>query len=389
MQIFPHHELFAEHYLYLPMMGFGFALLPAFEWLSKADPADRGARRAILALVSVTVLFASTFRLWDRSADYANETDFFENAIELAPDNQRAQYALARQYFYVATRDEDPVHYGLTEPLLRQLLSNSDLTDATRLEGLRMMVSLLERTGRPEERDRYLDELLEGFPEDVDGLRRRAASRIERGDFSGAIEDLLSLIEDVDEPPSSGLLEQYISAMNYAGDHDGVLTVADEYGIPSSAACAFVANSAISSHPPLFDRAIDTLMSCADRLGPSEPISGPLYALLGQGGRNQTITEIVDRIPPANRESCRIAMEGLNHERDWAKAVQLADRCATSLGPSGQIEALRVVALIQLREYGQAEAVIDGLQGLGVPDGVIEHLRSRLDRAVQGSEVDP
>ncbi|MCA9561877.1 MAG: hypothetical protein KC561_00240 [Myxococcales bacterium] len=382
LHIFPHHELFAEHYLYLPMMGLSMASLPGIEWLA----APKSNRMVLFVVLAFALAGASTVRLYDRAWDYSTRLRFFENAQSYAPDNQRIQASIAHERVSRGLRSGDDFEFFLAEQQLTRLLQNDDLHEVLQHISLRLLVQVYENTGRQQELEQAVDQLLAAFPDDGNGIRLRAGFRLAAGDYSGAAQDYATIMSTEDGSISPEFLEQYINSLNHNGEHEAVLATVGEFGIPTAEVCPFVANSEISLQPPRLEQAIDTLLGCAERFGPSEPIVEPLYSLLGQTERFETISEVVERVTPTSNTSCRIAIEGLNRTRNWAGSLDLARTCAASFGPTGQIEALRVVALIQSGDLEAATSVLESLPELGVPSGVIDHLRSRLEAAAQPDE---
>ncbi len=84
--IFPHHELLAEHYLYLPSVGFCLAAALA------AERALAQGRRSLLitgCLLTVAALFAC--RIWDRNRDWSNAITMYQKTVTTAPQCARAQ----------------------------------------------------------------------------------------------------------------------------------------------------------------------------------------------------------------------------------------------------------------------------------------------------------
>jgi tetratricopeptide (TPR) repeat protein len=92
--IFPHHELLAEHYLYLPSFGFvllvGLLLerfLAAFRW-----------QYAVYTVFAVIILLLSA-RTVNRNYDWKNSFTLWRKTIETSPDCVRALNNLGIEYF--------------------------------------------------------------------------------------------------------------------------------------------------------------------------------------------------------------------------------------------------------------------------------------------------
>lgn len=92
--ILPHHELFAEHYLYVPLFGASVAVVDAVRWGIERAPAPERWTRIAVGVLAV-VLAAMVVRVHARNLAYADELAFYEAVVEHAPGNQRAAGNLA------------------------------------------------------------------------------------------------------------------------------------------------------------------------------------------------------------------------------------------------------------------------------------------------------
>ncbi|HSB11834.1 MAG TPA: hypothetical protein VLM38_20265 [Blastocatellia bacterium] len=93
-QLIPHHELLADHYLYLPMMSFGlFAAVAARKIANKSVLARRLALGTAAALV---VAFGAMIVL--RNAVYKDDFTLWKTNYEEVPNSLRAVSSLAGQY---------------------------------------------------------------------------------------------------------------------------------------------------------------------------------------------------------------------------------------------------------------------------------------------------
>jgi hypothetical protein len=88
--IIPHHELMAEHYLYLPLIGLAIAATRGLA-IGFANPAWR--LRLQIAVACVAVLF--TIRLSARNAEFQSEITFANAIIAEVPDAIRARLTLS------------------------------------------------------------------------------------------------------------------------------------------------------------------------------------------------------------------------------------------------------------------------------------------------------
>lgn len=93
MQIIPHPELFAEHYLYLPAVG---ACMLAGMGLAGLARASRPGRWVWVPGAVVVLLLATL--TWDRNRDFAGPATVLEAELRVYPDNARVLNNLAFAY---------------------------------------------------------------------------------------------------------------------------------------------------------------------------------------------------------------------------------------------------------------------------------------------------
>jgi len=110
-QIIPHHELLADHYLYLPMMSFGMfiALVSERFAVSKANS------QFIYAAAGGLILVFSVMTVL-RNNDWKDEFTLWQANYEAVPNSPRASYNLGNQYL-----ERDPKK---AESLLREALAS-------------------------------------------------------------------------------------------------------------------------------------------------------------------------------------------------------------------------------------------------------------------------
>jgi type IV secretory pathway VirB2 component (pilin) len=87
--VIPHHELYAEHYLYIPLFGGVLAAVSLGEWLVDRAPDGRRAGWYARAVVGVVVV-SSALLVASRNRDWRDERTFQESVHRQAPGNQRA-----------------------------------------------------------------------------------------------------------------------------------------------------------------------------------------------------------------------------------------------------------------------------------------------------------
>lgn len=91
-QIFPHHELMAEHYLYLPLVGVLVLASPLWEYLLARQ------RTGAIALISVLVLLFSV-RTVVRNRDWKDGMTLWTSVLKNAPQCARAHDNLGTEYY--------------------------------------------------------------------------------------------------------------------------------------------------------------------------------------------------------------------------------------------------------------------------------------------------
>lgn len=137
-QIIPHHELLADHYLYLPMMSFGlFVALLVNEFAVRAGTA----RQVAYATVAVFVVALAVMTII-RNRDWKDELSVWEANYKAVPESPRASYNLGSLY---AKRDPQKA-----EALLKQSIASDPNFEPAYLALARLYVTQ-KRTVEAEE----------------------------------------------------------------------------------------------------------------------------------------------------------------------------------------------------------------------------------------------
>ncbi|MCK5514781.1 MAG: tetratricopeptide repeat protein, partial [Deltaproteobacteria bacterium] len=105
-QIFPHHELLAEHYLYLP--SFGFCLISAV--LINGVVEEKKYRYLTYAAFAA-VFFLFSIRIADRNGDWKDGLTLWEKTVKTAPRCARARNNLGLAYVEEKRLDEAIAEY--------------------------------------------------------------------------------------------------------------------------------------------------------------------------------------------------------------------------------------------------------------------------------------
>jgi tetratricopeptide (TPR) repeat protein len=91
--IFPHHELLAEHYLYLPSVGLCLAAA-----LTGESFLVKGKHTVLLAFCFIAVLTLFSLRIADRNRDWSDSLTLYEKTVKTAPQGARAHSNLGEAY---------------------------------------------------------------------------------------------------------------------------------------------------------------------------------------------------------------------------------------------------------------------------------------------------
>jgi tetratricopeptide (TPR) repeat protein len=105
-QIFPHHELLAEHYLYIPSMGF---VLVGAVFLDGLLGRVRNAVVVWVCFALVIALFCG--RVVKRNGDFKDGLSLWKKTVETVPRCARAQNNLGAEYYERGNMDEAIVQF--------------------------------------------------------------------------------------------------------------------------------------------------------------------------------------------------------------------------------------------------------------------------------------
>jgi hypothetical protein len=175
--LIPHHELFAEHYVYFAAFGPALLAGAVVRRLSDGGPVPRGA--AALGLGLGLTFFSA--RISARNPDWANEETFWTAVVREAPQNVRARYNLGR---ILIERQE----FGPAVDVLAPLADDPTLRESRFY--FRAMADLSragELADRPVEAERGSRLVLAMDPEHRAALRRMVIRTTARSDWAGAL----------------------------------------------------------------------------------------------------------------------------------------------------------------------------------------------------------
>ena len=168
--IVPHHELLAEHYLYLPLVGLAIIVARGLERAFEAPP-----RRAFVA-VAVTALVAGGYgaRVQARNKEFADPVAFAERVLEAFPTSQRARLQLALEY---RNRNQIPEAVRALGQVLSLAKPGEDNFYVAHMN-LANSYALLKKFDLAEE---HLRQILKPYPNHPEALRVLATIRVEQG----------------------------------------------------------------------------------------------------------------------------------------------------------------------------------------------------------------
>lgn len=207
-QIIPHHELAADHYLYLPMMSF--ALLVALVVGAIARRGIRARRRAYGAIAGALITFSAM--TMSRNRQWKDDLTLWKANYEAVPNSPRAATNLGGIY-----AKSDPAR---AEALFKQALANDPNFELSYLSLARLYVG----QKRTAEADEFIEKGLELAHSDAGSriLRNRllyqsqlitleAASKWEQGEHQKTEELLLEAVSlyPMNMEPYSSLANLY------------------------------------------------------------------------------------------------------------------------------------------------------------------------------------
>ena len=99
--IFPHHELLAEHYLYLPSIGFCLVTAVLFNNVLK-----EGKYVVPLSICFMVIVLLFSVRIVDRNRDWRDGLTFWKKTLKTAPQCARAHVNLSEVYVDAGRLDD-------------------------------------------------------------------------------------------------------------------------------------------------------------------------------------------------------------------------------------------------------------------------------------------
>ena len=99
--IFPHHELLAEHYLYLPSVGFCLVTAVLFNSVFK-----EGKYLVPVSICFMVIVLLFAVRIADRNRDWRDGLTLWEKTLKTAPECARVHVNLSEVYANAGRLDD-------------------------------------------------------------------------------------------------------------------------------------------------------------------------------------------------------------------------------------------------------------------------------------------
>lgn len=310
-QIIPHHEMVAEHYLYLPSAGFLFAAALITEQLFVRSPHPR-----VIAVAFGLMILLLGLRTVARNRDWKDDLTLWTRTVQTSPESARAHIALAGAY--LRRGDHDHARQELLEALRIQPDNAGTHSD---------LGVILLRLGRLDEAEQEFQAAMR-LSDSSPGLRiNLALVYLGRSQWDEAEQHLREALGSPELPPS-----QRVAALNNLG-----LAYAKQ-GRQAEAEKAF--KESLNIDPKNMNARVNlgllflgrgALEDGATQLEEAIHYNGPdatLYGLLGevyyrQGRKKEAVTELTKALNlKANFPEAKALLDTINQEqvRDKGKS---------------------------------------------------------------------
>ncbi|MFP4596621.1 MAG: hypothetical protein ACLFVJ_00125 [Persicimonas sp.] len=177
-QIIAHHEMVAEHYLYVPLFGLVLAGASLLERVAERESGTPTRRRPIV-LGALAILVALGVRSHLRSYDYQSERDNAQATVRWYPESVRGQTRLGIELL-------NTEGLAAARPHLEFVLG-TEFQGSARLDVLRVLGRYYARNGKPRLARKLLEEYTQYHPDDRNGLEPLASVYLELNQAQGAL----------------------------------------------------------------------------------------------------------------------------------------------------------------------------------------------------------
>jgi tetratricopeptide (TPR) repeat protein len=168
-QIIPHHEILAEHYLYLPLIGLAVPVARGLE-LAWGHSRWRVAGQVVVSMVAI--LFA--LRVVDRNEDFRSERAFAEEILRHVPSSIRGHLTLAHAQ-QLENRPREAVES------LRWVLEHIDSSNRFHHTATENLLTTLSAMGDLEAAEAQAFDMLQDYPNDPYASRVLGTLRARQG----------------------------------------------------------------------------------------------------------------------------------------------------------------------------------------------------------------
>jgi protein O-mannosyl-transferase len=200
-QIIPHHELLADHYLYLPIMSFGlFVALLIAKIRARSETAGK---LAYLAVGLALVVFAGMTVLQNRT--WKNERTLWAANYQAVPDSPRAALNLGNTY-----QDTEPAR---AEELFKRALGLNPTPEIRRTLNDRLAVLLIQQR-KFDEAEFFVAEVLSKSPHDFFGNLWSSQIHLSRKECAEARADLANADRVAKDPRETFLAGETRDQLN-------------------------------------------------------------------------------------------------------------------------------------------------------------------------------
>jgi tetratricopeptide (TPR) repeat protein len=231
-QLIPHHELLADHYLYLPMMSFGLAVALTIQKFAAQGKRVRDVAYAAVGLF-VIVMAGMTIA---RNRDWRNDLTVWQANYEAVPNSPRASYNLGGMI-----SKSNPQR---AESLLKESLARDPDFEPAYLELARLYIS--------QRRLNEADEVIQNGLQVTDSQKRSFVLRnppLLRSQFTTL--QAIAKREGGDLQATEQLLRQAIAT--YPNNPDSYIVLANFYHGKDRAKEQQVLQQAVASNPTAFE----------------------------------------------------------------------------------------------------------------------------------------
>lgn len=303
-QIIPHHEMVAEHYLYLPSAGFLLTVAVLAERLLSRSPHPR-----VVAVALGLVILLLGLRTAVRNRDWKDNLTLWTKTVQTSPESARAHIALAG--VHLKQGRYEPARQELLEALRIQPSSASIHSD---------LGGILLQLGRPNEAEQEYREAIRLSNQSPVPRVGLAVAYLWRSQLHEAEQELREALGSPELPPS-----QRVAALNNLGlvytkqgkQAEAVKTFIDVLRLDESFVEARVNLGLLYLRKGALEDGAATLEQAIRYKGPD----ADLHGLLGEvyyrlGRKKEAVTELTKALNlKGDFPEAKVLLDTINQER--------------------------------------------------------------------------